>query len=148
MTATGHAVIGAAIVTKIPDLRLALPLALASHFFFDAFPHWDTGTNWREKGLRKVFFDTLIDLGLGYALVFLVFILYLHADFKTLILGVTISQLPDFLEVPYFFLHWEFFPWHRIYHFIHFFHKKIPVFNFTFAWQVVLSGAFILWAII
>lgn len=41
MTATNHALTGAAIAVTIRQPLLALPLALLSHFICDAVPHWD-----------------------------------------------------------------------------------------------------------
>src|SRR5262245_9728063 len=78
MTATGHALVGAAIAAKVPDWRISIPLCLISHFLGDALPHWDTGFYWRQKGMRKVFFDTLVDIFGGYFLVAAIFLFYLH----------------------------------------------------------------------
>jgi hypothetical protein len=36
-----HTMVGALIATKIPDPKIALPLALASHFWLDFLPHWN-----------------------------------------------------------------------------------------------------------
>ncbi|MBI2012734.1 hypothetical protein HYS90_02270, partial [Candidatus Curtissbacteria bacterium] len=49
MTATAHALIGASIAAKITNPYLGIPLAIISHFVADLIPHWDAGTNHREK---------------------------------------------------------------------------------------------------
>lgn len=146
MTASGHALIGAAIVTKIPDLRISLPLTLASHFLLDAPEHWDTGADWKTKGLRRVFNETLIDLGVGYTLVALVFILWLKVNPVNILLGVFVSQLPDFLEAPYFFFHWHVAPWTWVNRFQMIFHKKLPQINLTLVNQIALCAVFVLLA--
>ncbi len=146
MTATGHALVGAAIVFKIPDLRVSLPLILASHFLGDALPHWDTGTNWREKGMRQVFFKTLIDVTLSYLLTAIIFIWWLHGDPISIGLAVLVSQLPDFLEIPYFFLNWQFAPWTWINSFQHLFHRSQPL-PWGLVNQLVITILFLTWAL-
>ena len=73
MTLTTHAVVGAAVCVH----PWALPVALASHYAIDAIPHWD----WDGRGLvgecdREFWIawgKLLLDLGLGFALAFLMF---------------------------------------------------------------------------
>lgn len=64
MTATNHALAGAAIGLSISQPILALPLALASHFVMDAIPHF--GIKYaKSKRNRKIFhLYLLIDAGL------------------------------------------------------------------------------------
>lgn len=146
MTATGHAVVGAAIASKIPDLRIALPLALLSHFLGDALPHWDTGFYWKQKGMKRVFLESLVDVLGGYILVFLIFILYLHASPINVYLGVLTAQLPDYLEFPYFFLHIKLPPFTWVNDLQHIFHKKAPL-PWGLMTQMVVGLVFIAWAI-
>ncbi|MBI4099459.1 hypothetical protein HY440_00475 [Candidatus Microgenomates bacterium] len=146
MTETGHAIIGAAIATKIPDLRISIPLILLSHVLGDLPDHWDTGENWQEKGLKKVAFDSIIDLTLGFILVTIIFVFGLGQDPATMFIAVFASQFFDYLEFPHFFLHWKGTPWSWINDFNHLFHKKIPSFNLTATWQAIISGVFLLWA--
>lgn len=145
MTATGHAIVGAAIVSKIPDLRIALPLALLSHFLGDLLPHWDTGTYWKTKGMKRVFGETLIDLSVGYGLVILIFIMFLHQDPTRILWGVLFGQLPDFLEIPYFFLQWKFAPFSWIDKLQHVFHQKMGL-PWGLVDQVVVALLFIAWS--
>ena len=51
MTATNHALTGAAIATLVRQPYLAIPLAFASHFFCDSLPHF--GLN-MKFGSRKM----------------------------------------------------------------------------------------------
>lgn len=144
MTATGHAIVGAALVAKIPDLRISLPLALASHFIGDLPDHWDAGNNWRQKGMKKVFWGAVIDLALSYILVATIFVSWLRFDPISMFLGAFVAQLPDFLEFPYFFLHWHNVPWKWVNDLQMIFHKKLPAFNLDVTNQIVLCLAFIL----
>ena len=148
MTASAHAIIGAAIVTKIPDLRISLPLVLLSHILADIPEHWDTGCNWQNKGMKKVFWDSVLDLIVGYSLIALIFIWGLKADPVMTYLGAFVGQLPDFLEFPYFFLHWKFAPWTWINDMAHLFHKKLPQINLGILSQIIICSLFILLAAI
>jgi hypothetical protein len=51
MTATNHALTGAAIATVIKQPSLALPLAFLSHFVCDALPHFDSGMEFGKKSM-------------------------------------------------------------------------------------------------
>src|SRR3990167_10267054 len=78
MTATGHALVGAAIGTQTPTPILGLTLSFLSHFVFDKLPHWDTMTNRKEKTSEQIIKETIVDVLLGYFLVALIFIFTLH----------------------------------------------------------------------
>lgn len=58
MTATNHALTGAAIAAVIKQPLLALPLAFVSHFFCDALPHFGIDMKFRSK---QMFTWLLID---------------------------------------------------------------------------------------
>jgi len=51
MTATNHALTGAAVATVIAHPLLAIPLAFASHFVCDALPHFDSGLEFGKKSM-------------------------------------------------------------------------------------------------
>lgn len=104
MTASGHAVIGAVIASQIGDPVLAIPVALASHFAADLFPHWDTATHWRTKGKERLFSDTFIDLGVALFLVVALtsFVFTTTGILYTLFI-VFFALLPDILTAPYLF---------------------------------------------
>jgi len=98
MTATAHALIGASLAAKITNPIIGIPIAILSHFIADLIPHWDAGTNHREKSMNRLRFEATLDVLLGLALVFLIFRnlvdpIYLFAM-------VIAAQLPDWLEAP------------------------------------------------
>lgn len=51
MTATNHALTGAAIATLIRQPLLAIPIAFASHFFCDALPHFGMKLKFGSRGM-------------------------------------------------------------------------------------------------
>jgi hypothetical protein len=112
MTATAHALIGAAIVTKIENPLLALPVALLSHLPLDLVPHWDTITNGRQKPKIVILAQAGLDVLLGFALTW-----YLFSKVTPplrLLGGIFFAQLPDWLEAPYFFFNIKAFPFYQV----------------------------------
>jgi len=111
MTATGHALIGTVIAAKIGNPALAAPIALASHFLADAFPHWDTGLHRKENGKKKFLIQSTVDVVIGFILSYLLINLFfpstnlLYAFFI-----IIIAQLPDWLTAPYLFFDIKFAP--------------------------------------
>lgn len=141
MTATAHALAGAALVSFIPNSSVALPMAFASHFVLDLVPHWDTGTYRREKSPRRFLVESVIDLLLGFGLSFLLFGSKVNPYLLTA--GILVSQLPDWLEAPYLFLGWKFPPFSTVKAFqskLHF-KKSLP---WGFVSQVVVITLLIL----
>lgn len=105
MTASGHAVVGAAIATLIPNPAVSLPIAFLSHFAGDKLPHWDVMTD-KNKTKTQILFQSTLDVLLGFALVSLIFIHFLQVSNPAIIfLGAFAAQLPDWLELPYFIFH-------------------------------------------
>ena len=98
MTATAHALIGASIAAKVANPYLAIPLAILSHFLLDLVPHWDEGTNHREKSLAKIKLEATLDVLLGFTLAFLIFRNFIDPVY--LFVMVIAAQLPDWLEAP------------------------------------------------
>lgn len=98
MTATAHALIGASIAVKVANPYLGIPLAILSHFIADLVPHWDAGTNHREKSRLRLLIEAVADVLLGFALVFLLF--RNLVDPVYLYVMVVASQLPDWIEAP------------------------------------------------
>lgn len=118
MTATGHALIGTVIAAKIGNPTLAVPIALGSHFLADALPHWDTGYNRRQKSKTKFFMESLVDLILGFVLSWaLIVLLFPSTNLMYALLIILVSQLPDWLTLPYLFLNFDFPPFSSIYNF-------------------------------
>lgn len=98
MTATAHALIGASIASKVINPAIGIPLAIISHFAADLVPHWDAGTNHKQKSLMRLKLEAAADVLVGFALVFLIFRnsvepVYLYSM-------VIAAQLPDWLEAP------------------------------------------------
>lgn len=116
MTGTGHAVIGTVIAAKIGNPYLALPIALASHYAADAFPHWDTGTNKSKKTKAAMWLQSLLDVGISLVLPFFL-IQYLHptTNLFYVYLMVIVAQLPDWGAAPYYFLNMKFPPFSWMY---------------------------------
>lgn len=101
MTATGHALVGAAIATQITNPYLGLPLAFVSHFLGDKLPHWDPMTD-KGKNQERIIKETVFDVLVGYFLVTVIFIYFFHAQNPTYIfLSSFVAQLPDWMEFPY-----------------------------------------------
>jgi len=100
MTATAHALIGASIAVKVVNPILGIPLAIISHFVADLIPHWDAGTNHRQKSLMRLRVEAALDVLLGFALVYLIF--RNLVDPRYLFVMVIAAQLPDWLEAPSF----------------------------------------------
>lgn len=114
MTATGHAVIGTIIAAKIGDPILALPLALLSHLGADAFPHWDTATNYKTKTRKRLFIDSIADVALSFLVpILLITFLFPGTDIFYAYIVVFFALLPDWLTAPAFFfnMHYPPFTW-------------------------------------
>jgi hypothetical protein len=115
MLTTPHALVGATLVLLIPNKGLALLLAFSSHFLFDAFlPHWNPSI-YREirqqkklspKTLSFIIFDALLGVMLTVGLTYW----YAWPDQQlsaAIIIGSLLAILPDFIEVPFYFFHYQ-----------------------------------------
>lgn len=100
MTATAHALIGASIAVKIANPYLAIPIAIITHFIADLIPHWDAGTNHRKKSALRLKLEAVLDVLLGFALVFLLFREYVLTDPIYMFVMVIAAQLPDWISAP------------------------------------------------
>lgn len=145
MTATSHALVGAAIAAKIADPAIALPIAFVSHFIFDKLPHWDIMTEADKGNYKAIFIKSTLDVLFGFGLIFLLF------GFSPLILlGAFAAQLPDWLEVPAL-LGFKFSPFELNYRFQHWVHDvgfnsrlKAPWGVIT---QLIVVLLFLFWAL-
>lgn len=100
MTSTAHALVAGAIATHIHDPALAALLSLASHYVMDSVPHWDFGTNWRNRPKE---FTGLLAIGetlFGIAASYVVFGQTLPIFHWAL--SVIAGLLPDWLETPWY----------------------------------------------
>jgi len=102
MTATAHALVSGAIAARFSDPITASILALASHYIMDSIPHWDFGTNWRQrpKQLTGIFAigETLSGLALSY------YFFGQHISLPLWAITVVMGLLPDWLETPWYIL--------------------------------------------
>lgn len=102
MTASAHAVVGASIVTLVPDPIISLSLAFVSHFVGDKLPHWDVMTD-KHKTKKQIVLQSAADVITSFTLVGVIFVYLLKVADPTLVfLGAFVAQLPDWLELPYF----------------------------------------------
>ena len=135
MTETAHLILGAAIASKMPNPILASILAVGSHIILDIVPHWDTGTNWRKRSVKKTVLYTGIDLGLGTAIGLVLFAKTTPLPYLLFIMFL--STLPDWLEAPYFF-GFKIPPFSSIYKIQHILHKKKQL-----PWGLITQLAFL-----
>lgn len=100
MTATAHAIVGTLIAVRFTDPLVSLPLALGTHYLFDLVPHWDSGTNRKEKSEKKFLTEAIID---GSIAVLVSFLIYHYVfglnDYFYLYLVVLFSLLPDIVTM-------------------------------------------------
>ncbi len=128
MLSIAHATTGAYLATKIPNPLISIPLIIASHYLLDAIAHWDAGTGLSsgKKTPRQAFLAEIPDLILSAMVVIWFFQLGKPLQLTTQGLapywGSFLGLLPDFLEAPKNFLHWEpkiLRPFNRFHHSIH-----------------------------
>lgn len=111
MLATSHALIAGVILKTFPDPKIALPMALVSHFILDLVPHWDATSGINngseesrtlvgKKNLPKIIFSSTVDILLGFGLTYW---LFAALDPTMLFIAIVVSQLPDWLQTPYYF---------------------------------------------
>ncbi len=104
MTATGHAILGTVIAAKVGNPYLAVPLAMLSHIAADAFPHWDTATNYRRKSRFRLFSDSFLDVIISLILPLLIVkFLFPTTDIIYTYAIVFVAQLFDWATAPYYF---------------------------------------------
>lgn len=113
MLETPHALVGAAIATKIPNPAISLPLAFASHFVLDMIPHWNPHLNTELKKYGKITTKSkgiiaadVITAGAFGTLMATQFATSPY-HFVTILSGAFFGILPDLVEGPYFFLNWK-----------------------------------------
>lgn len=109
MLSVSHGLTGALIAVKVSHPLLFIPLCLGAHYLEDWIPHWDVGTG-LSNGKRKK--STAIGLEIIDLVVtaILIYLFWQSAGMATLWLaaaGAFIALLPDFIEAPRNFLHWE-----------------------------------------
>ena len=92
MTATNHALTGAAIATVIRQPYLVVPLAFASHFFCDSLPHFDLDLKFGSKKMwRYISVETITLLVTGTSLL----LAGTQQTVWLLLLGAAFAMSPD-----------------------------------------------------
>ncbi len=146
MLSIAHAATGTVLATNISSPIWAIPLILASHYALDAVAHHDAGTGLSsgKKTRKTALFLGILDLILAGGLVLT---MYPYLGFRIWdfefwaqapVWGALLGLLPDFLEAPRNFLHYE--PrWLRgINRFHASFHHSIPNIPAGLAPQLIL----------
>ncbi len=103
MTAVSHALIGAAIGAKVPNLPAAAIICVVTHLACDAIPHWDLGTNWRLR--PKVITGALAIAETLIALFGTYFLFRNQIETQLLLTCIICSLLPDWIEAPYYMIY-------------------------------------------
>ncbi len=128
MLSVTHAATGAFIAQQLPYPEVYLPLTLLSHYLQDWIPHWDVGTG-LSNGSRKpstAFWLEWLDLLAAIALIYFIWQAGQPKFQVHVWLAAFVSLLPDFLEAPKNFLHWQPKLLRPLNRFHHFFHGSIP----------------------
>ena len=128
MLSIAHAATGAFSATKITNPAFSVPLIVVAHFVEDYILHWDVGQGLTKKikSHKAAFFQELtIDFPASILIVF--FFFQSGQPFSWLPwLGWFVGLLPDFLEFPYLFLGWRFFPIKQLAAIHKYFHHSTP----------------------
>ena len=118
MTATGHAVIGTVIAAKIGNPALAIPIALLSHIAADLFPHWDSGTNGKNKSRRRMFVESALDVCIGFAVSYVIlFFFFPNTSLIYAFFMIIVSQSFDRISAPYYIFKIKLLPFEWFYKF-------------------------------
>ncbi len=144
MLTTPHALVGLVIITRFPNF-LGLFLSLLSHFILDFFiPHWNPHlyTEFsKNKKLSSNSIKIIIVDGLLGVVLTLFFMTRALPDLNQAFLmglGAFAAILPDFIEIPYYFLHYKA-SWLKAY--VDFTHKHQS--NGIFFWGILTQVAVI-----
>lgn len=100
MTATAHALVAGAIATQIHDPVLLPILCIVQHFAMDSIPHWDIGTNWRNRPKAITGLISITETIFGICISYLIFRNSVPSNI--LLSAIFFSILPDWLETPWY----------------------------------------------
>lgn len=149
MTLTAHSLIAAAIVSKVTNPVIGLPLVLVSHFVFDKVPHYDVMTN-KGKTHSQISRDTFLDMILGFISAGAVFYLIPGINPVYFFLAIFVSQSPDLSEAPYIFPQISNPVSTAVYNFQHYVHDIWFDARLDAPWgivtQIITVGVFLFWA--
>ncbi|HSW89547.1 MAG TPA: hypothetical protein VLH19_01615 [Patescibacteria group bacterium] len=145
MLSISHAMTGAYIATRLHNPLLAFPVILASHYLEDWILHWDVGTGLTNgsRSKRTAFILELGDLAIAGLLVLFIFQPNFFAFSWIAIYGAFIGLLPDFVEAPRNFWHFNP-PILKIFNdFHHNFHRSTPNILLGLIPQIIVVSAII-----
>jgi len=100
MTATAHAIVAGAIAAHFTNPATAMEIAITTHFIMDSIPHWDFGTNWRERSKTQTGAFAIAETLFGITLALIVF--SSSVTLPLLLATIIASLLPDWLEAPWY----------------------------------------------
>ena len=156
MLSISHAATGAFLAAKLHNPLLYIPVVLISHYIEDWVLHWDVGTG-LSNGTRKkstAFILEIFDILLAAGIVLAMYPTSpLHAiqnlfsgQFVGLdpYVGALIALLPDFIEAPRNFFHWNppfLKPLNAFHHAVH--HSTSNIIKGLWPQLVLLSGLWI-----
>lgn len=154
MTETAHALVAGAIASRFPNPLIALPLAFTSHFIMDSVPHWDFGTNWRNRTKTMTATLAIAETLIGITVTYFFFAGKVAP--LTLALSVAASLFPDWIETPWYIFFakadkhepaknagsWEKLTF-SVYKLENYFHRKEPSAFWGIFTQVVTVGFFL-----
>lgn len=146
MTATAHALIGASLAATIANPYIGFPVALISHFAADMVPHWDAGTNHKNKTKNRLIAEATLDVLLGFALVFLIFREQIALNPIYILSMVITAQLPDWLTAPASMFNFKFPPFSWMYTISHNTQTRMQL-PWGLVTQVIVVGSLIIFAL-
>lgn len=103
MILTTHALVGAAVGSKINNPLIIVPVVLAVHYFLDGFRHGEYIDD-RKDNVKSTWWKVAIDILLGFSIIFY-FLYFSKSDLKlsfNILLGTFFSMLPDLLTLIYY----------------------------------------------
>lgn len=113
MLTTPHVLVALVIISRLPNFA-GLILSLMSHFFLDFFiPHWNPHL-YTEMSQNKKVSPNSIAIILADGLIAVIFTLYFMIQKlpffnQAFVIGLAafLAVLPDFIEIPYYFLNYK-----------------------------------------
>lgn len=106
MTATNHAITGAAIALAVRQPLLVVPLAFMSHFVLDALPHFGIYEDDVVKRNASILFRTVVSvdtLTVVILMATLPFVIHHGVAWWVILLGMFSAICPDFVWIYRFF---------------------------------------------
>lgn len=146
MLSISHVATGAFIASKVSNPVIAIPLILASHFLEDWVPHWDVGTGLSNGSRKKshALVMEVIELIISFIIVFFFWQWHQGGVPVWIYFGGMVGIIPDFLEFPRNFFHYEPFFLKPINAFHGLFHHSTPDMLLGLTPQVVVLVAIFL----